>query len=303
MVVWSDAVDPEALAHLASKRSTPMKSSFRPTYNMSVNLLDRVGLAAARSLLEQSFAQFQADRSVVDVARQVRAAEESLAGYEASMHCEKGDFLQYAKLRRDLEAIERGEVAVTGAGGRRGTGSDRRERVSQLRRQLAQHQCASCPDLRAHERWAGRWFALKRTTEQQVREIRSRTGTIARTFDRVVDLLLERGYLSRTVSEPTGTESIAVEPWGAVVRRVYGERDLLVAECLRRDAWGNIDAAGLATLCCALTYEPRRDDENADPELPRGPFREAFAQTLTGKLRFDTGEGAAHVFHNIKPCQ
>ncbi|MBC9935428.1 MULTISPECIES: DEAD/DEAH box helicase [unclassified Leucobacter] len=281
VVVWSDAVDPEALAHLASKRSTPMKSSFRPTYNMSVNLLDRVGITAARSLLEQSFAQFQADRSVVDIARQVRAAEESLAGYESSMHCELGDFLEYAKLRRDLESIERGETAVRGAGGRRGSGSDRRERVSQLRRQLQQHPCASCPDLRAHERWAGRWFGLKRTTEQQVREIRSRTGTIARTFDRVVDLLLERGYLSRAVTASGESESITVEPWGAVLRRVYGERDLLVAECLRRASWNGIDAAGLAALSCALTYEPRRDDENADPELPRGSFREAFAQTLT----------------------
>lgn len=280
IVVWSDTVDPEALAHLAAKRSAPMKSSFRPTYNMSVNLLDRVGIVAARNLLEQSFAQFQADRSVVDIARQVRAAEESLAGYESSMHCDRGDFLEYARLKRELGAIERGEVGVSKKKKARG-GGDRREQMDQLRRQLAHHPCANCPDLRAHERWADRWFGLRRATDQHVREIRSRTGTIARTFDRVVELLLERGYLSRQPADSASSEQVIVEPWGAVLRRVYGDRDLLVAECLRSGAWDGIDAAGLAALCCALTYEPRRDDENTEPELPAGIFVQAFAQTLT----------------------
>jgi ATP-dependent RNA helicase HelY len=280
VIVWSDSVDPESLAQLAAKRSTPMKSSFRPTYNMSVNLLDRVGIGPARSLLEQSFAQFQADRSVVDLARQVRSAEESLTRYEQSMRCERGDFVEFAGLTRELAAIERGEVGVKGAGDRRGSGAERRKKVQQLRDRISQHPCATCHDLSAHERWADRWFALRRSTDQQLREIRSRTGTIARTFDRVVDLLLELDYLRRGQSTD-GAETISVEPWGAVLRSIYGDRDLLVAECLRRDAWAGIDAAGLASLCCALTYEPRRDDDGIDPELPGGAFLEAYAQTLT----------------------
>ncbi|HEU5108885.1 MAG TPA: DEAD/DEAH box helicase, partial [Micromonosporaceae bacterium] len=69
VVVWQPGVDPRQVAGLASTRTYPLRSSFRPGYNMAVNLVDRVGAEAARELLEQSFAQFQADRSVVGLAR------------------------------------------------------------------------------------------------------------------------------------------------------------------------------------------------------------------------------------------
>ena len=59
------------VAGLASTRTYPLRSSFRPSYNMAVNLVGR-SAATARELLETSFAQFQADRAVVGLARQVR---------------------------------------------------------------------------------------------------------------------------------------------------------------------------------------------------------------------------------------
>ena len=65
VVVWQPGVDPEQVAGLASTRTYPLRSSFRPGYNMAVNLVGRLGTEAARELLEQSFGQFQADRSVV----------------------------------------------------------------------------------------------------------------------------------------------------------------------------------------------------------------------------------------------
>ena len=82
VVLWQPGTDPTAVAGLASKRTYPLNSSFRPTYNMSINLVAQFGRARTRDILESSFAQFQADRSVVDLARQVRSREESLAGYE-----------------------------------------------------------------------------------------------------------------------------------------------------------------------------------------------------------------------------
>lgn len=85
-------MDPQAVAALASRRTYPLNSSFRPTYNMAVNLIDMFGKVRARQILESSFAQFQADRAVVGLARQVREAEESLAGYQSAMACEHGDF-------------------------------------------------------------------------------------------------------------------------------------------------------------------------------------------------------------------
>ena len=59
----------------------PLRSSFRPTYNMAVNLVAQVGRDRARELLETSFAQFQADRSVVGLAQSVRRGERQLAEY------------------------------------------------------------------------------------------------------------------------------------------------------------------------------------------------------------------------------
>ena len=107
VVLWQQDTDPAAVAGLASKRTYPLNSSFRPTYNMSLNLTAQFGRERARGILETSFAQFQADRSVVGLARQVRSREESLAGYEKSMTCHLGDFTEYAALRAQLSAAEK----------------------------------------------------------------------------------------------------------------------------------------------------------------------------------------------------
>jgi len=102
VVQWSPGVDPGIVAGLASTRTYPLRSSFRPSYNMAVNLVGQLGRAAARDLLESSFAQFQADRSVVGLARQVTRNTEVLAGYAEAMRCERGEFAEYAALRRRI---------------------------------------------------------------------------------------------------------------------------------------------------------------------------------------------------------
>ena len=62
VIVGGPRFDATAAASLASRRTYPLRSAFRPTPNMAVNLLDRFDLARARETLETSFAQFQADR-------------------------------------------------------------------------------------------------------------------------------------------------------------------------------------------------------------------------------------------------
>lgn len=107
VVVDHGRLDPTALAGLASRRTYPLRSSFRPTYNMAVNLVAQVGRVRAREVLETSFAQFQADRAVVGLARQAQAHAEALEGYAAAMQCHLGDFTEYADLRRRLTDRER----------------------------------------------------------------------------------------------------------------------------------------------------------------------------------------------------
>ena len=106
------------MAGLASTRTYPLRSSFRPTYNMAVNLVDQVGRERAREILETSFAQFQADRAVVGLARQVRRNTEALEGYREAMTCDRGDFLAYAALRRAIKDRET-ELARTRSASRK----------------------------------------------------------------------------------------------------------------------------------------------------------------------------------------
>ncbi|EPH45608.1 DEAD/DEAH box helicase [Streptomyces aurantiacus] len=118
VVLWQRAMNPEHLAGLAGTRTYPLRSSFKPSYNMAVNLVEQFGRHRSRELLETSFAQFQADKSVVGISRQVQKNEEGLDGYKESMTCHLGDFEEYARLRRELKDREN-EIAKQGAVQRR----------------------------------------------------------------------------------------------------------------------------------------------------------------------------------------
>ena len=106
VVLWQPGLDPRSVAGLASTRTYPLRSSFRPSYNMAVNQVAQLGRRTARELLESSFAQFQADRAVVGLARKLRKTEDALAGYADAAACHLGDFLEYAALRRSLSDVE-----------------------------------------------------------------------------------------------------------------------------------------------------------------------------------------------------
>ncbi|THE08889.1 DEAD/DEAH box helicase [Microbacterium oleivorans] len=286
VVQWTEALDPQAVAALASRRTYPLNSSFRPTYNMAVNLIDQFGRERAREILESSFAQFQADRAVVGLARQVKDAEASLAGYEKSMTCDRGDFAEYSGIRRELSDAEKLNRADRTAPAR--IRQQRQNEIQSLRRRMQRHPCHSCPDRENHARWAERYWKLRRRTDRTRRDIETRTGTVARIFDRIIDVLAELNY----VSFDDGAASLTAA--GRTMRRIYGERDLLVAESLRRGLWANLDPAGLAALACCLVYEPRRD-EAGEYRLPRGPFRDALTKTQELWSRLDDLEQEHHL--------
>jgi ATP-dependent RNA helicase HelY len=379
VVVWQPGVDPAQVGGLASTRTYPLRSSFRPGYNMAVNLVRRLGVAAARGLLEQSFGQFQADRSVVGLARQIERNTETLAAYAASMQCHLGDFAEYADLRRRiaerakvlrrqgmadrrdaatdaLRALRPGDVIAVPGGRRAGlavvldpglsSGTDprplvltedrwagrlssadfpapvtalgrmrlpkgvnhrvpavrrdlaaslrntgivapsapRRGRAGKgspdddpalgaLRRALRAHPCHGCADREAHARWAERHARLTRDTEQLRQKVRATTHSLARAFDRIRGLLGERGYLAHDDAGETVTAQ------GDRLARLWGESDLLAAECLRHGAWDGLEPAELAAVVSALVYESRRD-VGPVPRVPSGPVSEALAATV-----------------------
>jgi len=108
VVLWQPGLDPGSVAGLAGTRTYPLNSSFRPSYNMAVNLTAQVGRTRAAALLESSFAQFQADRGVVGLARRLRRLKEQAADLARQVSCDRGDFLEYAAMRRRLTDAERG---------------------------------------------------------------------------------------------------------------------------------------------------------------------------------------------------
>src|SRR5258708_5064806 len=104
VVLWQPGMDPTAVAGLAGTRTYPLSSSFRPSYNMAVNLVGQVGRRQAAALLESSFAQFQADRAVVGIARQAQRIRRSIE--ELDVRCHLGDFAGYLAIRRELSQRE-----------------------------------------------------------------------------------------------------------------------------------------------------------------------------------------------------
>ncbi|KDN81386.1 DEAD/DEAH box helicase [Kitasatospora cheerisanensis] len=400
VVLWQRGLDPEALAGLAGTRTYPLKSSFRPSYNMAVNLVGQFGRHRSRELLETSFAQFQADRSVVGIARQVQRNEEGLDGYRESMTCHLGDFDEYMSLRRQLkdrentlaregstqrraaavESIEQlkpgdiihvptGKFAglalvldpglppdVRGRHGRTGprhpdyqdgprpvvltaerqvkrlamidfphpvaamdrmripksfnprSPQSRRDlasalrtkaghleperfrkgraaaaddpEIGRLRTALRQHPCHGCDEREDHARWSERYHRLHRDTELLERRMRSRTHTIARTFDRVCGLLTDLGYLrGDTVTDD-----------GKRLARLYGELDLLASECIRERVWDGLAAAELAACASALVYEARQSDDATAPRVPEGGAKDALGQMVRIWGRLDALE-------------
>ncbi|NIJ03557.1 DEAD/DEAH box helicase [Frigoribacterium faeni] len=294
LIQWQQGLDPQAVASLASRRTYPMNSSFRPTYNMAVNLIEQFGRSRTREVLETSFAQFQADRAVVDLARKVRTQQESLDGYARSMQCHLGDFGEYTTIRRELGDLEKQGAARADSQSR--AEHDRRQRqLADLRRRLRQHPCHACPEREQHARWSERWWKLKKQTDQLSAQIRGRTGAVAKVFDRVTDVLLDRGYLEPAAprsstsgaAAPTSsgrrgdrTAEVAVTSTGRTLRRIYGDRDLLVAESLRLGLWDALDVPSMAAMAATLVYEPRRDEgQLSERFLPRGAYREALDET------------------------
>ena len=278
MIQWSANLDPNSVAGLASKRTYPLISAFRPTHNMAVNLIEAFGRNRAREVLELSFAQFQADRSVVGLAKGLREKQVSVDGYKQSMTCHLGDFMSYASMRREISDIER-ELASTRVRAERGKDiraskgrNEKERRLSQLKNEIKHHACHSCNEREAHARWAERYFKLKRELDAAMAQIEGRTNQVARTFDRLCDLLEDLEYI-----ELDGEDTVVLEA-GITLARIYGERDLLVSECIRHSVWNGMDAPSLAAMAAGLVYEARREEEY-EIRLPKGNFVEYAEKT------------------------
>jgi ATP-dependent RNA helicase HelY len=107
VVLHQRDVDFERVAGLATTRTYELMSSFRPSYNMAVNLVRNYSPEEAHHLLNSSFGQFQADRGVVALEHQLERNRAGVEGYLARIECDRGDFLEYWRIREEAERLRR----------------------------------------------------------------------------------------------------------------------------------------------------------------------------------------------------
>ncbi|MEE2854995.1 MAG: RNA helicase [Actinomycetota bacterium] len=409
VVLWNpteETTEPSAVAGLASTRTFPLRSSFAPSYNMTINLVQQMGPEQAHRLLEQSFAQYQADRSVVGLVRGIERGAGLLDEIAGEIGGRKARILEYARMRARITEMERAQsrasrlqrrqaasdaLAALRRGdiinithGRRGglavvlesardssdprplvltenrwagrissadySGSSARvgsmslpkrvehrqprvrrdlasalrsaaagltvparhrggrgdsdgayeafhdPELASLREQLRRHPSHHTPGLEEQVRQAERYLRIERDNAQLEKKVAAATNSLARTFDRIVGLLTERGFIEGRDGDPRVTDD------GRLLARIYSESDLLVAECLRTGAWSGLKPAELAAVVSAVLYETRGGDGPGAAfaaDAPTQQVRQALQQTS----RLSTALRADEQTHRIAPSR
>jgi ATP-dependent RNA helicase HelY len=252
VILWSNDIDAATAAGLASTRTYPLRSSFKPTYNMTVNLVHQMGRERARSSLGSSFAQFQADKAVVGIANQILKNKVALDGMKGDFDCHLGDFYEYAKLRSDLKDIEKGLKSKN----RRARLIDE-DLIERLREDLRHHPCHACSDREKHSRSAERYFRLLKENRALEDRVTAKTNVIPRQFDAIANILDKRGYISGDL----------VTEAGKVLTKIYAEMDLVIAESFRANLFDGFTGAELASILSIFLFESRKENPIRVPNV------------------------------------
>lgn len=120
VILHSPYVPFERVAAIAGAGSHPLQSSFRPTYNMAVNLIANYPRHQAEDLLRASFAQFQRQAETGSLRTKLDSDRAALAGYLAQAECEFGDVFAFLERTGDslppTREVMRSFVGETNAG-------------------------------------------------------------------------------------------------------------------------------------------------------------------------------------------
>ncbi len=384
-------VTPEEVAELSSGRSYPLHSAFVPNYNMAVNLLSRMSYDQAEEILESSFAQFQADASVVKDASKLRRTNRRLEEVQASLLCDRGDAAEYFELREDVSALQKkaakaarasrhsqdmkmlsglrvgdvvryrrgrrarnavvvqapspgfatplarvvsedakagslgpreaedgleilGRMPVPERGARRP--SDRAKLAAELRHgdfqkkrsrfkarddkkvrdlldqaalleeKLRNHPVHQCPERESHASLGHQYARLIRERNAVATKINASSAKIVEEFQAVCQVLRRLGFLNGD----------KVTARGERLRRIYGERDLLVAQVIAEGSWAGLNAEELAAIVAGVVYEPRGDDTGSGDSTYLGSvaLEEAWGETMAAYKRIHKVEVGAN---------
>jgi ATP-dependent RNA helicase HelY len=102
------------VTEIASSGAHELRSSFRPTYNMTANLIANYRQDEAKALLEASFAAFQREDDKADAGDAIIALEHQLANEESQAECDRGSVEEYMALIEALDPKQRNDgIAAT----------------------------------------------------------------------------------------------------------------------------------------------------------------------------------------------
>jgi ATP-dependent RNA helicase HelY len=125
-----------------------------------------------------------------------------------------------------------------------------------------------CPDLSDHLRALADLERVETEVESLKRSVRGHSESLARQFDRVLQLLESWGHLDGWSLTRRGDQLV----------RIYHECDLLVAEALETGVLDGLDAASLAGVVSCFTYEHRTSTPTPDPWFPSAEVEHRFVQ-------------------------
>jgi ATP-dependent RNA helicase HelY len=238
---------------------------------MSINLIARFGRERARRSLESSFAQFQADRAVVGLSRQIAKNESAIEELLSQAVCHLGDFLEYAGIRREIKEVE---MLLSKRDHKKTFDNRQRARLegdlTDLRKGLRNHSCHSCAQREDHSRFAEKAGRLNRENDGLRTRVQSRTHVIAKTFDQICQVLTHLGYIE---GEKPTTQ-------GKILTKIYAESDLLLTEAIRRGILDELNAPELLSVVSTMIFESRNAD-NVAPKMPSPRVSSALADVIS----------------------
>ena len=125
--------------------------------------------------------------------------------------------------------------------------------ISELRMAIKSHPVHSCPHREEHARAGHTWARKNAEYEKLLKRIDGRTNSVAQQFDRVCEVLDRMGFLKNDL----------VTDSGQLLRRIFGDRDLIVVEALRQGVWDRLSAPELAAIVSTCVYQSRGEESAA----------------------------------------
>jgi ATP-dependent RNA helicase HelY len=142
-----------------------------------------------------------------------------------------------------------------------------------------EHPVHGCPDRDRHLAAARKAVRAERDLAETDRRIRTRTDSLVRQFDQILQVLEAWSFL----------DGWGLSERGHTLVHLFHESDLLLAEAIHQGIFADLDASSLAGLVSCLTYEHRSSDDPPPPWFPSAAVRQRFDElvALATALRHD----------------